>query len=253
DADAEAGAREGLAPDDLVGQAQLGADGAHLVLEQGAQRLDQLEGEVLGQAADVVVALDVRRALAAAGLDDVGVERALDEKGGGRLPDIRRVALALDDALLAQDLRLGLLEGADELAPDDLALGLGVGDAGERGEELLLGVDHEELRPAGGGAEGLLDLLGLVLAHQAVVHVHAGEAVADGALHERRGDGGVHAAGESADRGALAHLGADPLDLLLDDVAGGPGRLDAAPRWRKFSSTSWPRSEWPTSGCHCTP
>ena len=26
-----------------------------------------------------------------------------------------------------------------------------------------------------------------------------------------------------------------------------------APRYRKFSSTSWPRSEWPTSGCHCTP
>ena len=26
-----------------------------------------------------------------------------------------------------------------------------------------------------------------------------------------------------------------------------------APWRRKFSSTSWPRSEWPTSGCHCTP
>ena len=42
----------------LVGQAQLGADGAHLVLEQVAQRLDQLELHVLGQAADVVVGLD---------------------------------------------------------------------------------------------------------------------------------------------------------------------------------------------------
>ena len=36
DADAQTRAGEGLAPDDLVRQAELGADGAHLVLEQGA-------------------------------------------------------------------------------------------------------------------------------------------------------------------------------------------------------------------------
>ena len=35
------------------------ADLAHLVLEQAAQRLDQLELHVVGQAADVVVALDL--------------------------------------------------------------------------------------------------------------------------------------------------------------------------------------------------
>ena len=58
DADAEPGPGERLAPDDLVGQAELGADRAHLVLEQVAQRLDQLEAHVLGEAADVVVALD---------------------------------------------------------------------------------------------------------------------------------------------------------------------------------------------------
>ena len=38
------------------------------------------ELQVVRQAADVVVRLDVRRALAAAGLDDVGVERALHEE-----------------------------------------------------------------------------------------------------------------------------------------------------------------------------
>ena len=54
-----------------------------LVLEQGAQRLDQRELQVVGQAADVVVRLDVGRALAAAGLDHVGVERALDEELDG--------------------------------------------------------------------------------------------------------------------------------------------------------------------------
>ena len=72
---------ERLAPHDLVGQAELGADRAHLVLEQITQRLHQLERHVLGQAADVVVALDdVGRAVLAAALDDVGVERALHEE-----------------------------------------------------------------------------------------------------------------------------------------------------------------------------
>ena len=42
----EAGAREGMAADDLLGQPQLAAELAHLVLEQEAQRLDQLEPQV---------------------------------------------------------------------------------------------------------------------------------------------------------------------------------------------------------------
>ena len=76
------GPGERLAPHDLLGQAQLLADLAHLVLEQRPQRLDELEVHVLGQAADVVVRLDRGRlaAVAAAGLDDVGVQRALHEE-----------------------------------------------------------------------------------------------------------------------------------------------------------------------------
>ena len=80
DPDAEARARERVPPDDLGGQAELLADQPDLVLEQGAQRLDQLELEVVGQPADVVVGLDVGGAGAAAGLDHVGVERALHEE-----------------------------------------------------------------------------------------------------------------------------------------------------------------------------
>ena len=78
---AEPGAGERVAPDDLGGQAELLADEAHLVLEQRAQRLDQLELEVVGQPADVVVRLDVGGARSPAGLDDVGIERALDQEG----------------------------------------------------------------------------------------------------------------------------------------------------------------------------
>ena len=128
DADAEPGPGERLAPDDLRRQAELLADPAHLVLEQRAQRLDQRELQVVGQAADVVVGLDVRGAGAAAGLDDVRVERALHE-------ELDRLAVR---AGLGDDLARGLLEDADELAADDLALLLGVGDAGQRLQEPVL-------------------------------------------------------------------------------------------------------------------
>ena len=74
-----------------------------------------------GQAADVVVRLDLRGdAVVAARLDHVGVERALDE-----------------EAHVAELAGL-LLEDADELLADDLALRLGVADAGELREEALL-------------------------------------------------------------------------------------------------------------------
>ena len=79
-ADRETGPREGLAPDEAFGQSELGADRADLVLEERAQRLDQLELQVVGETADVVVGLDRRRAGAATGLDHVGVERALHEE-----------------------------------------------------------------------------------------------------------------------------------------------------------------------------
>ena len=213
------GAGERLAPDDLGGQAELLADQPHLVLEQGAQRLDQLELEVVGQAADVVVGLDVGGAGAAAGLDDVGVERALHQER-----DL--VAVGAADRV-GEDLGLGGLEDPDELPADDLALLLGVGDPDERVEELLLRVDDLQV-DAGGGHEVALDLLGLALAHQPVVDVDAGEPVADRPLHQRRGDRGVDAAGQAADRlPAVADLVADRLDLLLDDVDHRPGRAAA--------------------------
>src|SRR3954471_13384408 len=105
DADREPGTRERLAPDQALGQAELCADGADLVLEERAQRLDELELQVVRQAADVVVRLDRRRAGAAARLDDVRVQRALHEVLG------------------VAELRGLLLEDADELGADRLALG----------------------------------------------------------------------------------------------------------------------------------
>ena len=139
-----------MAPDDLGRQLELFADRAHLVLEQGAKRLDELELQVLGQPAHVVVALDVGRAGAATALDDVRVERALDEE----------LHLLTVGARLGHDLGRGVLEDADELAADDLALLLRIDDAGQRVQEATFGV-HDLEPDASGGHEVLLDLLGL--------------------------------------------------------------------------------------------
>ena len=206
---ARPGPRERLAPDQALGQPELGADGADLVLEQRAQRLDELELEVVGQAADVVVGLDRRRAGAAAGLDDVGVQRALHEEA--RVADLRRL----------------LLEDADELGADDLALALGLGDAAQLVEEARLGVDGDE-RDLEGVAEGRDDLLALVLAHQPVVDEDARELVADRAVHEQRRHRRVDAAAQPADDLAVADLVADARDLLLDDRRRRPRHVAAA-------------------------
>ena len=60
DAHREPRAGERLSPHELIGEAQLGPEAADLVLEQVAQRLEQLEAHVLRKPADIVVGLDRR-------------------------------------------------------------------------------------------------------------------------------------------------------------------------------------------------
>ena len=120
-----------------------------------------------------------------------------------------------------------LLEDADELGADQLALGLGVGDAGEPLQEARLGV-HRDERHLEGVAEGCDHLLALVPAHQAVVDEHAGQPIADRAVHEQRRDRGVDTAREPADRPAVADLRADPRDLLVDDRRRAPAAIRTA-------------------------
>ena len=143
---ARPGPGERVAADERLGQAELAAELAHLVLEQFAQRLDQLHVHPLGQAADIVVALDRHRRPAgeADAFDHVGIERALGEEVGA-----------------ADLLRLGL-EHVDEVCADELALGLGVGDAGEPAEEVRARVDVDQ-RDVVAVAEQRDDLLGLAL------------------------------------------------------------------------------------------
>src|SRR5688500_5353850 len=104
-----------MAENHLPRKPQGEAELAHLVLEELAQRLEQLEVQALGQPADVVVRLDgggllAGRTTAGAGrLDHVGIDGALGEPS--RVPDLLGLAL----------------EGLDEKAADDLALLLRVG------------------------------------------------------------------------------------------------------------------------------
>ena len=200
DPDAEAGSREGLSPHDVVRQSELGPDGPDLVLEQQAERLDQLELHVLGETADVVVALD-GGAVLGAGLDDVGVERPLDEIAG------------------VGDATRGPLEDAHEQLADHLALVLGIGDALEGVEELVRRplVDQlDALRPP----ERVHHLLALAEPHEAGVDEHAGELRPDGPVDDRGGHGRVDTAGQAAD-------GPGAADLHLHGVHGG---VDHRPR-----------------------
>ena len=120
-ADGEARTRERMAADEGFGQAKLAAQRPDLVLEQFAQRLDELHVHALGQAADIVVRLDGDRRAAGErdAFDHVGIERALGQELG------------------AADLLRLLLEHVDEVLADGLALGLGIGDARERFKKLL--------------------------------------------------------------------------------------------------------------------
>mgnify|MGYP000520507625 CR=1 FL=1 len=203
-ADREAGAGEGMAADEALGQAELAAEGADLVLEEFAQRLDQLQTHLLGQAAHIVVRLDRDRGTAreAHRLDHVWIERALREEGG------------------AAHVGRMFLEHVDEEPADGLALHFRVRDTLERAEEEigLVGMDQRHVVMV---AEHLDHLLGLAEAQQAVVDEDAGQLIADGLVDQHRCDRTVDAAREAADHLLVAHLGPDPGDRLL---AVGPHR-----------------------------
>src|SRR5699024_4736971 len=122
----------------------------------------------------------------------------------------------------------GALEGADELRADGLALGLRVSHTVQALQESLALIHGDQLR-TGRGDEVVLHLLALPRAQQAVIHEHTGQAVTNGALHDRGGHSGVHATGEATDGATvLADLLTNLPDELLSNVGGGPVLLQAS-------------------------
>src|SRR5579864_8982498 len=160
---------------------------------------------------------DLRGAAHRARLNDIGIERSLHQP--------------LDVAFLLFDAQGFLLEDSYEFRADDFALGFGVGNSGETGEEAPGCVDGYEVQ-AKFVAQVLLHFLEFVFAQDAVVDKDAGEAgfgaVAHRAVDEHGGDRRVDASREGADRTTVADLFADLFDGGIDEVLSGPGGLGSA-------------------------
>src|SRR5579859_1722748 len=195
----------------LARQAERKAELAHLILEQLAQRLQQLEVERFRQAAHVVVRLDGLRllGLGARGLDDVGIDRALGEPFG--IPDLAGFAL----------------EDVHKMLADDLALLLGIGDTFQGMQKLAGGVDVDHLHAHVLGKR-IHHLRRFIETQEAVVNKDAGELVADRTVDERSRDGGVHAAGKTEDHLLASHLLLDLPHRLADIVGHVPVAAAAA-------------------------
>mmetsp|Transcript_8086 Transcript_8086/g.23795 ORF Transcript_8086/g.23795 Transcript_8086/m.23795 type:complete len:690 (+) Transcript_8086:160-2229(+) len=230
-ADGEARPGEGLPPHKLLRETQLRAERADLVLVVVLEGLDDAAQvtEVTHELRVVVVGLDALRVAAdhlGGGLDEVGPQRALREEHVIRV-DAERVA--------------HLLRHAHEGVADDLALDL-------RGHHLVqrafllavhfrvgLGEVHRRVQVVHLDADRLErahHLLGLVEAHEAVVHVQGDDALgAQGLVEQGRAHRRVHAAGDE-DEHLLggAHGVVDLLDgnvLAVDHREGARELADA--------------------------
>ena len=215
-ADGEARAWERLAVDDFLRESEFGADFADFVFEKLAEWFDEFEFHLLGEAADIVVALDECGGVAGDGnaLDHIGVERALGEEA---------VVAGIGFFQIAR----GFFEDLDELVADDLALALGVGDAFEFFQKLLGGIHcfHPDAELSG---EKFFHRRRFVGAEESVVYKDAGEAVANGFVEQDGGDGGIHAAAEAEDHAAFADLLADFAAGAVDERFHRPVRCAAA-------------------------
>ena len=71
----------------------------------------------------------------------------------------------------------------------------------------------------------LFHLFGFTRTKEPVVNEHTGQLVADSPMHQSRRHRGIHSSGQSAQHVPVTDLAADRLDVFVDDVAYGPGRL----------------------------
>src|SRR5664280_276889 len=199
---------------DLFRHAQVAADLAHFVLEQVFEWLDQLELHEVGQAADIVMALDgLRRPAHRARLDHVGIQRALHQP--------------IDFAVQLLDAVRLFLEDRDELVADDLALLLRLADAGQLAEEAFAGVHRVNIE-----AEFLAQVLlhgdELVLPQHTIVDEDAGQLIANRAMHQFGCNRGIHAARQTANHAALTDRLANAGDGLFDETLRSPVRREPA-------------------------
>ena len=193
--------------DEVFGHAELATDTTNLVLEEPLQRLAELQVHLLRQSADIVMALDdltrdVER------LDAVGVDGTLCQPTGiGNL--------------------LGLsIKHFDKVATDNLTLLLRIGDSGQIGEELLAGIDTNDIQTQ--TAVVVHHLGELVLTQHAMIDEDTGEAVANGAVQQYGSDRAVDTSGEAQDDTIVAQLCLQFGNGAIDKRGGTPLLLAAA-------------------------
>jgi hypothetical protein len=190
--------RKWLAIDHVVGQAERQTGSAHLVFEEIAKRLDELEPQVDREAADVVMRLDPMRidGVMTRTLDHVGIERALSQK----FDPLQRRRLAL--------------EYLDERCANPAPLLFGIDHALQHPEELAAGVHRLDL-DAQVMLHHLFDAAPFVATEQPIVDEQAGQLSGKGTMDERGADRGIDAAGKGTEHPATANL-------LLDRARGLP-------------------------------
>lgn len=208
DADREARAREGLTVDDFFRHMELTAQFTDFVLEEFAQRFNELEFHVLRETAYIVMALDGGCRCGAA-FHHVRIEGALNEE------------------FHVVQLVCFFLEGVDEFRADDLAFLFRFGDALEEGHEMFRCIHMDEVH-----VEFVLErfhyLFRFAETEEAVIDEYAGELIANGLVYENGCHGGVNAAGEGADDLVIAYLFADLSDSDVDIAAHGPAAFAPA-------------------------
>ena len=89
-------------------------------------------------------------------------------------------------------------------------------------DNILLGTGRHRLVAYVAIGEALTNLVMSVI----LVRYYGILGVANGLVDKRGGHGRIHPAGQPADHGPVAGLGLDRGDLVIDDVAHGPGRFD---------------------------
>src|SRR5271156_4737130 len=148
--------------------------------------------------------------------DHVGIESSLHQPGDGGA-----------GLLVLEDVDCLLIEYLDKFAADDLALLFRIEHSCQPGEKAVARV-HSDQPQTELVAHVLLHLREFVLAQDTIIHKNTGEAVADGALHQHRGNRGIDPSGKSTDGSALSYLFADRGHRRLNELGGGPVGLGMA-------------------------
>mmetsp|Transcript_74071 Transcript_74071/g.176644 ORF Transcript_74071/g.176644 Transcript_74071/m.176644 type:complete len:256 (-) Transcript_74071:567-1334(-) len=185
-------------------KAELPTQGADLVLEEESERLDHLHLHSVGKAAHVVVGLDdAGGALVGGGLDDVGVQRALQEK-----------AILMGET----HLRHGLLKSLHEESANDLPLLLRLRDSRQLLVEVSGGIQHLELHPRDVALQALFDDGGLIFSQKPGVHHKRSEAISNRFVDQCCRDGRVDAATHGTHHVLILQLVHDDVNLPLAEV-----------------------------------